>query len=720
METNKTETGSKKAATSADTFPAKTHHLVTHLTETDPEVVTYSPDGAAFYIYDQLELAHKYLPKYFKHSNYGSFVRQLNLYGFTSSRLKWNSDVVAWTHESFHRDKREDLCKIKRSKKAKVSSTPKAVPREVPRPSSTPVSEDAESISLSCQNTTNHDHEGFNETYNHEGQDFPRKFSIDVTQESFHRDKKVDLCNIKRSTNKAKFAFNPKTVPREVPRPSSTPFSEDAESNSPSCQVNKSHSCFHGNGYHEGHDFLRSFSMEVQSEFAYLKQQNRFLEEKLDILLKITLNIDGSSGFRSGEKRRKFDEPYAHSRHMDYARPTHHNYDECKYADDARFSSHHYGEGKFSEDQQYHYNRYEPLPYRTNGKAQPYRSDFPYRKKAVPESIPVRHRKTGTFSEFIDVMMTDENEDCAVSDNHVCDQGNMWEEPLLRSCTIKQVEEVARQDESKQETETFFHNDLEDEALTEAIGDILQHAKSDDPHLFSSSFDTNEGHPMNSYEGGCNAEATGFITMANRTMEKSSGPEPILSTDVVAGNTGDIEEGNLPVGVAVISAEVVQDDLNFINESDHQALQQELDRERQKKKKRRRVIYFLSFIVIALVCVFVTWPLVVIGKHNQMENAELIAETAAVNSSEDSDSIIPDEDGLFDNGLTNQSVAEYDSFGQDDLLAKAQNQSSLARSGVIPLVPRNESLFVKDTSSHTSFSVTIAGAEFSCSQNIPR
>jgi hypothetical protein len=92
---------------------SETHHLVMQLTETDPQITTFSPDGAAFYIYDQVEFTQKYLPQYFKHSNYGSFVRQLNLYGFTSSRLKWNSDVIVWTHEFFHRDKREDVCSIK-------------------------------------------------------------------------------------------------------------------------------------------------------------------------------------------------------------------------------------------------------------------------------------------------------------------------------------------------------------------------------------------------------------------------------------------------------------------------------------------------------------------------------------------------------------------------------------------------------------------------------
>jgi hypothetical protein len=106
----------------ADNFPAKAFLLITHLTDTDPSVSSFSTDGTAFEIYDQAVFAQKYLPQYFKHSNYGSFVRQLNLYGFTSSRLKQNNDIVVWSHDSFHRDRKDLVKEIKRSKKAKNAS----------------------------------------------------------------------------------------------------------------------------------------------------------------------------------------------------------------------------------------------------------------------------------------------------------------------------------------------------------------------------------------------------------------------------------------------------------------------------------------------------------------------------------------------------------------------------------------------------------------------
>ena len=89
----------------ADNFPAKAYLLIKHLTENDPTISSFSSDGTSFEIYDQSIFAQKYLPQYFKHSNYGSFVRQLNLYGFTSSRLKEHNDVVVWTHEYFRADR---------------------------------------------------------------------------------------------------------------------------------------------------------------------------------------------------------------------------------------------------------------------------------------------------------------------------------------------------------------------------------------------------------------------------------------------------------------------------------------------------------------------------------------------------------------------------------------------------------------------------------------
>lgn len=115
----------------ADTFPAKAHLLVTYLTQVNPNVCSFSPDGTSFYIYDQAEFAQS-LPQYFKHNNYGSFVRQLNLYGFNSSRLKDNNEVIEWKHENFHRERKDLVNSIKRTKyKASKETKPSTKPLHV-------------------------------------------------------------------------------------------------------------------------------------------------------------------------------------------------------------------------------------------------------------------------------------------------------------------------------------------------------------------------------------------------------------------------------------------------------------------------------------------------------------------------------------------------------------------------------------------------------------
>uniref|UniRef100_A0A8C6M8V7 Heat shock transcription factor 4 n=1 Tax=Nothobranchius furzeri TaxID=105023 RepID=A0A8C6M8V7_NOTFU len=51
----------------------------------DPEtnhLICWSATGTSFHVFDQGRFAKEVLPKYFKHNNMASFVRQLNMYGF--------------------------------------------------------------------------------------------------------------------------------------------------------------------------------------------------------------------------------------------------------------------------------------------------------------------------------------------------------------------------------------------------------------------------------------------------------------------------------------------------------------------------------------------------------------------------------------------------------------------------------------------------------------
>jgi len=45
-------------------------------------VISWTPTGGSFVVASPMEFQEVILPKFFKHSNFSSFVRQLNLYGF--------------------------------------------------------------------------------------------------------------------------------------------------------------------------------------------------------------------------------------------------------------------------------------------------------------------------------------------------------------------------------------------------------------------------------------------------------------------------------------------------------------------------------------------------------------------------------------------------------------------------------------------------------------
>ncbi|KAK9065747.1 hypothetical protein SSX86_015148 [Deinandra increscens subsp. villosa] len=91
-------------------FLVKTYMLVD-----DPvtdEVVSWNSDGSGFVVWQPAEFARDLLPTLFKHSNFSSFVRQLNTYGFrkvTTSRWEF-------CNERFHKGRKEMLCQIRRRK----------------------------------------------------------------------------------------------------------------------------------------------------------------------------------------------------------------------------------------------------------------------------------------------------------------------------------------------------------------------------------------------------------------------------------------------------------------------------------------------------------------------------------------------------------------------------------------------------------------------------
>lgn len=75
--------------------------------------IEWTPSGNAFLVKDISILESTVLPLYFKHKNFKSFVRQLNMYDFHKKRTR-SSAVVEFKHEFFKKGAPELLAHVKR------------------------------------------------------------------------------------------------------------------------------------------------------------------------------------------------------------------------------------------------------------------------------------------------------------------------------------------------------------------------------------------------------------------------------------------------------------------------------------------------------------------------------------------------------------------------------------------------------------------------------
>ncbi|XP_062113328.1 heat stress transcription factor A-8 [Humulus lupulus] len=104
--------GGSGSAASIAPFLKKCYEMVND--ESTDSIISWNDTNDSFVIWDMIQFSVGLLPKYFKHSNFSSFMRQLNIYGFR----KIHPDRWMFANEGFIRDQKhllKNICRRKHS-----------------------------------------------------------------------------------------------------------------------------------------------------------------------------------------------------------------------------------------------------------------------------------------------------------------------------------------------------------------------------------------------------------------------------------------------------------------------------------------------------------------------------------------------------------------------------------------------------------------------------
>lgn len=106
--------------------PAFLQKLYEMVNDPADDLIKWSDTGDSFFVLDQERFANEVLGRWFKHKNFSSFVRQLNMYGFhkiphlQQGVLRSENETEFWNfeHPNFIRGQPDMLCLIQRKKQA--------------------------------------------------------------------------------------------------------------------------------------------------------------------------------------------------------------------------------------------------------------------------------------------------------------------------------------------------------------------------------------------------------------------------------------------------------------------------------------------------------------------------------------------------------------------------------------------------------------------------
>ena len=88
-------------------FLVKVYEILNQPKDGVEKTICWTEDGLAFQILDQEKFSNEVLPQYFRHNNFSSFIRQLNMYDFHKWKRNGCPNQV-FQHPKFQKD-RSDL-----------------------------------------------------------------------------------------------------------------------------------------------------------------------------------------------------------------------------------------------------------------------------------------------------------------------------------------------------------------------------------------------------------------------------------------------------------------------------------------------------------------------------------------------------------------------------------------------------------------------------------